>query len=50
MPFFAAIENRLANVENKIADLEGTPAADPAEEVEAEDEKPKNRLAYLRKN
>ena len=45
-----AIENRLANVENKIADLEGTPAADPAEEVEAEDEKPKNRLAYLRKN
>lgn len=45
----AVLENRIAAVENKIQDLDGTPAAEPAEEVEAEEEKPKSRLTYLRK-
>ena len=46
----AALENRIAAVENKIEDLDKEPAAEPAEQVEAEDNEPKSKLAYLRKN
>ena len=47
----AAIEARLDEVEAKIAKLDSEEAAQPAEEQVVEEEQaPKNRLAYLRKN
>lgn len=47
----AAIEARLDDVEAKIAKLDSEEAAEPAEEQVVEEEQaPKNRLAYLRKN
>lgn len=46
----AALEARVNEMEEKISALDSEPAAEPADEVEAEEEKPKSRLAYLRKN
>lgn len=47
----AALEARLDDVEAKIAKLDSEEAAPPAEEQVVEEEQaPKNRLAYLRKN
>ena len=46
----AALEARIEGVENKIAELDSTPAEQPVEEVVVEEEKPKSKLAYLRKN
>ena len=46
----AALEARVEELEAKVSALDSEPAAEPADEVEAEEEKPKNRLAYLRKN
>lgn len=47
----AALEARLDDVEAKIAKLDSEEAAEPAEEQVVEEEQaPKNRLAYLRKN
>ena len=46
----AALEARVEDLENKVNDLANEPAAEPVEEVAAEEEKPKSKLAYLRKN
>lgn len=47
----AALEQRVEDLENKVNALDAEPAAEPAETVAAEEEeKPKSRLAYLRKN
>lgn len=47
----AAIDARIDDIENRISALDSKPADEPAEETVAEEEqKPKSRLAYLRKN
>lgn len=47
----AAIDGRIDDIENRISALDSKPADEPAEETVAEEEqKPKSRLAYLRKN
>ena len=46
----AAIDARIDEIENRISALDAKPADEPAEEVAAEEEAPKSRLAYLRKN
>lgn len=46
----AAIDGRIDEIENRISALDAKPADEPAEEVAAEEEAPKSRLAYLRKN